>query len=51
MARKQYSADQIISHLSPAEILISQGKSFGGVFRQLGMSELGLPSPADSILE
>ena len=31
MARKRYSAEQIIGHLRQAEILISEGKTIGAV--------------------
>lgn len=39
MARKRYTAEQIINHLREAEILISQGKSIREVARQIGISE------------
>ena len=39
MARKRYSAEQIIGHLRQAEILISEGKTIGEVARQLSISE------------
>ena len=39
MARKRYSAEQIIGHLRQAEILISEGKTIGEAVRQLGISE------------
>ena len=39
MARKRYSAEQIIGHLRQAEILISGGKTIGEAARQLGISE------------
>ena len=39
MARKRYSAEQIINHLREAEILISQGKSVREVSRQIGITE------------
>ena len=35
MARKRYSAEQIIGHLRQAEILISEGKTIGEAARQL----------------
>ncbi len=35
MARKRYSAEQIIGHLRQAEILISGGKTIGEAARQL----------------
>ena len=39
MARKRFTAEQIINHLREAEILISQGKSIREVARQIGISE------------
>jgi len=39
MARKRFTAEQIINHLRGAEILISQGKSIREVARQIGISE------------
>ena len=39
MARKRYSAEQIINHLREAEILLSQGKTVGEVARQIGIAE------------
>jgi transposase-like protein len=39
MARKRYTAEQIINHLREAEILISQGKSIREAARQIGISE------------
>ena len=39
MARKRYSAEQIIGPLRQAEILISEGKTIGEAARQLGISE------------
>ena len=39
MARKRYTAEQIINHLREAEILVSQGKSIREVARQIGISE------------
>ena len=39
MARKRYSAEQIIGHLRQAEILISEGKRIGQTARQLRISE------------
>ena len=35
MARKRYTAEQIIGHLRQAEILISQGKTIGETACQL----------------
>ena len=39
MARKRYTAEQIIGHLRQAEIRISEGKTVGVVSRELGVSE------------
>ena len=39
MARKRYSAEQIIGHPRQAEILISEGKTIGEAARQLSISE------------
>ena len=39
LARKRYSAEQIIGHLRQAEILISEGKTIGEAARQLSISE------------
>ena len=39
MARKRYSAEQIIGHLRQAEILISGGETVGEAARQLSISE------------
>ena len=39
MARKRYSAEQIIGHLRQAEILISESKTIGEAARQLSISE------------
>ena len=39
MARKRYSAEQIIGHLRQAEILIAEGKTIGEAARQLSISE------------
>ncbi len=39
MARKKYTAEQIINHLREAEILISQGKSVRETSRQIGITE------------
>ena len=39
MARKRYSAEQIIGHLRRAEILISEGKTIVEAARQLSISE------------
>jgi putative transposase len=39
MAKKRYSAEQIINHLRQAETLISQGKSVREASRQIGIFE------------
>ena len=39
MARKRYTAEQIIGHLRQAEILISEGKTIIEATRHLGVSE------------
>ena len=39
MARKRYTAEQIIGHLRQAEILISGGKTIIEAVRHLGVSE------------
>ena len=39
MARKRYTAEQIINYLRQAEILISQGKSVREASRQIGITE------------
>ena len=39
MARKRYTAEQIINHLREAEIFISQGKSIREVCRLIGITE------------
>ena len=39
MARKRYSAEQIIGHLRQAEIRTSEGKTVIEVVRELGISE------------
>jgi putative transposase len=38
MARKRYTAEQIINHLREAEILISQGRTVAEAARQLGIT-------------
>ena len=38
MAKKNYSAEQIIGYLREAEILISQGKTVKEVSRQIGVT-------------
>ena len=39
MPRKRFAAEQIITHLREAEVLLSQGKSVGEVCRQLEVSQ------------
>ena len=39
MARRRYTAEQIIGHLRQAEIRISEGKTVAEVVRELGVSE------------
>ena len=39
MAKKNYSAEQIINHLRQAEILIAEGKSIREAARQIGVTE------------
>ena len=39
MAKKRYSAEQIINHLRQVEILISQGKTVREASRQIGITE------------
>lgn len=39
MARKRYTAEQIIGHLRQAEILLSEGKTIIEAARHLGVSE------------
>jgi putative transposase len=39
MAKKRFSAEQIINHLRQAEILVSPCKTIGEAVRQLGISE------------
>ena len=39
MARKRFTAEQIINHLRTSEILISQGKSVREAARQIGVTE------------
>ena len=39
MARKRYSAEQIVGHLRQAEILISEGKTIDEAARQLRIGE------------
>ena len=46
MARKRYTAEQIIGHLRQAEILISAGKTIIEAARHLGVSDTDLLSLA-----
>jgi transposase-like protein len=39
MSRKRFTAEQIITHLREAEVLLSKGKTVGVVCRQLNVSE------------
>jgi len=39
MARKRYTAEQVINYLRDAEIFISQGKSISEVCRQIGITQ------------
>ena len=39
MARKRYTAEQIIGHLRQAEIRTSEGKTIAEVVRELDISE------------
>ena len=39
MAKKRYSAEQIINHLREAEILLAQGKTVREAARRFGVSE------------
>ena len=39
MARKRYTAEQIIGMLREAEVRLSQGEKIGGISRGLGISE------------
>ncbi len=39
MARKRFTAEQIINYLRTAEILISQGKTIHEATRQIGVTE------------
>jgi len=39
MAKKRFSAEQIINYLREAEIIISQGKSVRETARQIGITE------------
>jgi putative transposase len=39
MARKRYSAEQIIGYLREAEVLLANGSTIGEVFRKIGITE------------
>jgi len=39
MARKRYTAEQIIRHLRQAEVLSSQGRSVSEICREIGITE------------
>ena len=39
MARKRYTAEEIIGHLREAEVALAQGRKIGVVVRTLGISE------------
>ena len=38
MARKRYTAEQIIGHLRQAEVMVGQGKSIGEVLREIDVT-------------
>ena len=38
MARKRYTAEQIIGHLRQAEVMVGQGKSIADVLRELDVT-------------
>ena len=38
MARKRYTAEQIIGHLRQAEVMVGQGKSIADVLRELAVT-------------
>lgn len=38
MARKRYTAEEIIGHLRRAEVLVGQGRSMEDVVRELGVT-------------
>jgi putative transposase len=38
MARKRYTAEQIIGHLRQAEVMVGQGKSIAEVFREIDVT-------------
>lgn len=39
MARKRYSAEQIIGYLREAEVLLAKGSTIGMVCRKIGITE------------
>ena len=39
MARKRYSAEQIIGYLRETEVLLANGSTIGQVFRKIGITE------------
>jgi len=39
MARKRYTAEQIIKHLRQAEVLSSQGRNVSEICREIGVTE------------
>ena len=39
MARKRYSAEQIIGYLREAEVLLANGSTIGQVCRKIGITE------------
>ena len=39
MARKRYSAEQIIGYLREAEVLLAKGSTIGQVCRKIGVTE------------
>lgn len=38
MARKRYTAEQIIGYLRQAEVMIGQGKTMDAVLREIGVT-------------
>ena len=38
MARKRYTAEQIIGHLRQAEVMVGQGQSMEAVLREIGVT-------------
>ena len=39
MAKKRYSAEQIIGYLREAEVLLAKGSTIGQVYRKIGVTE------------